>query len=399
MDTRPEFLRYDRLAKAEELRAPYAFFLEPDLRPILVELETINRHYCELNLSLLRAWIGNGCWNLFLEETGDNQWRAQGLIIPPQLLSTRMVIKANGQILDGYCHPLPSRVDKFLLPKGDRQFGFSGIVDGNKLGYPERPIHFTCESETGAGVLPEHTDFWLLRSEAPLPAEANRTRISGPNAISAGNFLLDGSTFYKKMDPLTRRYLGKPLEKVASVLDWGVGCGKMIRHFPREQHPAVTGVDIDPVNINWCKSNLPGRQFAVVPKRPPTKLPANHYELIYGNSVFTHLREDDQFLWLAELNRIAKPGGLVLVTVHAHYSFALLGWCETYSLLTLLQNGMRIAENYNPDLGEFGKDSYFDVAHTQQYIIDRWSKYFNVLDILEGYGFGELALVVLQKSA
>ncbi|MCC6126828.1 MAG: class I SAM-dependent methyltransferase [Pirellulales bacterium] len=392
---RPEFLRYQRFANAKINRDPYALYLEPDLRGILVELEKINKSYFTLNHNLLRAWLAPGCWKMWLGEAADGHYAVYGLIVPPKMLRTPFVVKADGRVLDEFVHPVPSFVDDLIYTDPQRHFGFTAKLKCPPLESLDRPIRLTCEAASGAMVFPEHTDFWLLPSDDPLPSPENMKRVG---AASHSAYILDGSTFYGKLDGLTRRYLGKPLDDVAPVLDWGVGCGKMVRYFPKQRRKTVSGADIDPVNIQWCGENIAGASFSAIKKQPPTKLPASHFELIYGNSVFTHLREQDQFLWLNELRRIVKPDGLVAVTIHGNFSFALLGWFEAYSLLTLLNNGMRVAESYNPDLGDFGKDIYYDVAHNPQYVIDRWSEYFEVLDILEGYSFGELAMVILRKK-
>ena len=34
--------------------------------------------------------------------------------------------------------------------------------------------------------------------------------------------------------------------------------------------------------------------------------PADHFDIIYGHSVFTHLTYEDQFKWLAELRRVTQ---------------------------------------------------------------------------------------------
>jgi SAM-dependent methyltransferase len=392
---RPDFLRYQRFVNAKINRDPYALYLEPDLRGILHELEKINKSYFTLNHNLLQAWLAPGCWKMLIGEAKDGYYPVEGFIIPPKMLRMPFVVKAEGRVLDDFAYPLPCSFDDLSRSDPQRHFGFSGKLKCPPLVSLDRPIRITCEAASGTMSFPEHTDYWLLPSSDPLPSPDNLKRVA---AATHNSFILDGSTFYAKLDGLTRRYLGKPLDDVGPVLDWGVGCGKMVRYFPKQRRKSVWGVDIDPVNIKWCSEHVAGINFSTVKKLPPMKLPASHFELIYGNSVFTHLREQDQFHWLDELRRIVKPDGLVAVTIHGAISFALLCWFEAYSLLSLLNNGMRIAETYNQDLGEFGKDIYYDVAHTHQYVIDRWSEHFDVLNIIDGYGDGNLAMVILRRK-
>lgn len=396
LSPRHDFLRYARFQKAAELRVPYGMYMEPDLRTILAQLEQVNHSYFVLNHALMRAWLSQGCWAIWPgQRASDGQNMIYGFIIPPKLLNASMVIKANGRVLDGFEYPVGCGIDDRIIPTGGRSFGCAAPFCPENYDYPEQPIRFTCESVNGFVKMPAYTDYWLLPPTGdPVPSDENMHRVGSPDKDM---FLLDGSSFYAKLGMLTRQYLDKPLDSVEPILDWGCGCGKMARFFPKERRHGFVGADIDSVNVEWCRQNLPGARFETIEKHPPAPFPDNHFEVAYGNSVFTHLREDHQFEWLEELRRIIKPGGLALVTVHGVVSFALLGWFEAYSVLNLLQKGIRVAENYNPDLGEFGSDIYYDVAHTQQYVIDQWSKYFDVIDILEGFSRGELAMVVLRK--
>jgi hypothetical protein len=142
----------------------------------------------------------------------------------------------------------------------------------------------------------------------------------------------------------------------------------------------VTGADVDPENVGWCRANLPGGSWDVVPLRPPTELPTAGYDLAFGVSVFTHLGEPEQFAWLEELRRVVRPGGLALMTFHGEAS---LVWsrlsAERYT--ELRRDGFCEQPNplYDADLGE--ADYYRDVFHTAEYVRREWGRYFEVLAI------------------
>jgi SAM-dependent methyltransferase len=57
-------------------------------------------------------------------------------------------------------------------------------------------------------------------------------------------------------------------------------------------------------------------RFSVNQGLPPLAAESGSFDFIYGISVFTHLNEDYQRAWLEELWRVARPGGIVLLTVH-----------------------------------------------------------------------------------
>ena len=67
--------------------------------------------------------------------------------------------------------------------------------------------------------------------------------------------------------------------------------------------------------LRWCASALPG-EYRRTALAPPTLLPAGTFDLAYGCSVLTHLREASAQAWLAELERLLKPGGRLLLTFH-----------------------------------------------------------------------------------
>ena len=111
--------------------------------------------------------------------------------------------------------------------------------------------------------------------------------------------------------------VGIDIDSVQRVLDFGCGCGRTIVWFMRD-HPHVEfhGVDVDPVAVEWCQINLPNGHFAVNLPQPPLHYPDGTFDVVYCLSVFTHLDETMQDAWLAELVRVIRPGGALLLTVH-----------------------------------------------------------------------------------
>ncbi len=108
---------------------------------------------------------------------------------------------------------------------------------------------------------------------------------------------------------------GVDLAGASRILDFGCGCGRVIRHLPRHTRAALYGVDYNPKLIEWCAANLTGN-FARNQLTPPLDFPEAHFDAIYLLSVFTHLRWKTQVSWLEEFARVTRPGGAVLVTFH-----------------------------------------------------------------------------------
>ena len=149
----------------------------------------------------------------------------------------------------------------------------------------------------------------------PMPPPALITLISG----SAGQ------TWYSERgreDAAQFRALaheqGIDLSEPRTVLDWGVGCGRIARWLAAEVIAGggqFLGCDIHPRLIAWCVGALPGR-YLRNGLRPPLPLEAASLDLVYSHSVLTHLTQDTARAWLAELRRLLKPGGCAILTFH-----------------------------------------------------------------------------------
>jgi len=101
----------------------------------------------------------------------------------------------------------------------------------------------------------------------------------------------------------------------ATVLDFGVGCGRVARHW-KDDPVKFHGSDYNPVLVEWCQANLPHVTAGTNQLEPPLPYKAETFDLIYALSVFTHLTEPQQLVWASELRRVTKPGGVVLFTTH-----------------------------------------------------------------------------------
>ena len=117
---------------------------------------------------------------------------------------------------------------------------------------------------------------------------------------------------------------GTSIDDLGAVLDWGVGCSRIMRQWaPLFGTISFTGTDIDQRMIDWDVANIPGPRFAVNGAEPPLPCGDEEFDLAYGASVFTHLDEAMQQRWLAELARVLKPGGVLLLSTHGPSVFEL----------------------------------------------------------------------------
>ena len=108
---------------------------------------------------------------------------------------------------------------------------------------------------------------------------------------------------------------GRPLASLSSLLDFGCGCGRVIRHW-QDLELAAHGSDYNGKLIEWCRRHLPFGTFTTNALVPPLPYDDDTFDLVYALSVFTHLPEELQLPWMDELRRVLAPGGLLLVTTH-----------------------------------------------------------------------------------
>ena len=106
------------------------------------------------------------------------------------------------------------------------------------------------------------------------------------------------------------------LDRFGALLDFGCGCGRIVRGLHGLKHCQVHGTDYNPKLIGWCRKTLPFGHFAVNRLEPPLNYRDGQFDFIYCLSVFTHMTEQLQHEWVAELRRILAPGGYLLITTH-----------------------------------------------------------------------------------
>lgn len=100
-----------------------------------------------------------------------------------------------------------------------------------------------------------------------------------------------------------------------TVLDFGCGAGRTLRHFGDvAEHATVLGCDIDVPSIEWLRRELsPPFQIFLAPEQPPLDLEDRSVDLIWAISVFSHLT-DHWSAWLSELHRVLTDEGILLAT-------------------------------------------------------------------------------------
>ena len=182
------------------------------------------------------------------------------------------------------------------------------------------------------------------------------------------------------------------LDNCQNVLDWGCGCGRITRHMLRRLPAAsIAGCDIDGEAVRWMQEHFSRGSFRKVGAYPPTQFDDQRFDFVYGVSVFTHLDEETQLQWLGELRRITRAGGLVIMSVRSTPS-------DEAEAAGLSDKGF--FDRQGPIHRQFAEiaeaDYYRLTVHSKDYVVTHWSKYFDVLEVVER-GLGRQDAVVMRR--
>jgi SAM-dependent methyltransferase len=128
-----------------------------------------------------------------------------------------------------------------------------------------------------------------------------------------GRFLESGARGVRSIRAIVAR-AGVELEELGSILDFGCGCGRVMRHWRGLAGPELRGCDYNPYLVRWCQANLPFAAFDLNTLQPELPYDDDRFDLLYAISIFTHLDETLQLPWMSELTRVVKPGGLLLLS-------------------------------------------------------------------------------------
>jgi SAM-dependent methyltransferase len=320
---------------------------------------------------------------------------ASGWLIAPPELRSRIEFHINGQPATRVQYPIdrPDVANHFPFVDYARQSGFDIWADwpGDKTDV-QLTVH---DIRTGQPLGKDYATWWVPSASrsGPMPSGARIRRVIG-QALEF-NFRTGGLTTFYGLQSALNKTLGKSFADFPRVLDWGCGCARVARFVMNEPGVKLTGVDVDPDNVAWSGEHFPQANWQTVPLRPPTLLPEGYFDLAYGISVFTHLKEPDQNLWLDELRRVLRPGGVALMTFHGPASIV---WSrlsgERYRVLK--KQGICDQENpiYDAQLAE--ADYYRDTFHTTDYVRKHWGKYFEIANILPS-AISHQDLVIMKK--
>ena len=344
--------------------------------------------------------LSRGLWILWLAQKEKGQLRFDGWAIPPRDLPMPLRFFVNGiecPIAEQPADPAVETMVKRHGLRGDStQYTFRCIMPLDQLGPGE---NVRVEFRPGFGhELAPYQD-WYLRLTPGLQADSQR-RLRTAGTADPILFESLGLSDCLTMRRALREYFRQDYDQYSTILDWGCGCARVARFVSKLAPRKLTGVDIDPDNIEWCKSNMTAAQFARIGLHPPTPFSDGSFDLIYGISVFSHLSEADQDRWLAELQRITKPGAALLMSIQGEIAFLRVdGDFERF--MALEKDGFQVygrCPDLDDVLPEMKESEYYkNVFHSRRYLYEHWGRYFEIIDVIDAAFAGYQDLVVMRR--
>lgn len=245
-----------------------------------------------------------------------------------------------------------------------------------------------------------------------IPPMHLRVRVGGSRWIN--EFMNVGLMCANNINEALFAFCEKRIDDYEKILDFGCGCGRILQYLYRDNSSKSIqfyGCDVDANAIRWMQANYSNNNFVVNLFEQPVPFDDSFFDLVYAYSVFTHLDESMQFEWLQDIQRMLRPGGIALLTIHGSKAVQMFidGPHISESMREHLIKHKPISESgfiFEPyeDLSSDkrkypGIGSMYGLTfHSHSYIKDHWSNVFEVRGIYSNEEDNFQEVVVLEKK-
>lgn len=174
---------------------------------------------------------------------------------------------------------------------------------------------------------------------------------------------------------------GLDLRSPAEVLDFGCGVGRQLLQFQRNYpNLALYACDVNDRSVEFVHRAYPRVESYTSAFSPPLKYPDCKFDLIYSVSIFSHLNIRDHAVWLRELARITRRGGLCCLTILGEHARALRSNPSPGKVSSEVTALQQQGYHYESNFGGNPKPDYIKAVE------QIWSVGSNLIGIDEDYG-------------
>ncbi len=173
-------------------------------------------------------------------------------------------------------------------------------------------------------------------------------------------------------------------------LDLGCSTGRVLRHLGL-LHPDLEpwGADLNRASVQWARKYLhPRNRFLHNSALPQLPFASESFEAISAFSVFSHIEQYEE-LWLLELRRLLKPGGILYLTLNTdsvwheiapgHVLYETMRPCDELSRHDFQKPMPKDKITFHAH-NAFGV--YQDVVvHSQAYVKNNWQPFFREMSL------------------
>ncbi|GBQ12587.1 class I SAM-dependent methyltransferase [Swaminathania salitolerans] len=171
----------------------------------------------------------------------------------------------------------------------------------------------TCSDEEWLRLLVTSLDLEVIDGVAMprFPDDNLQREIHG----HSGEISLHEAWLFLREVKAYARYAGQGLGPDTRLLDFGCGWGRIARLFMKDIRPEnIFGIDPTSRFLMEARRCNPALCFLTGALSPPTVLMPGSFDIVVAFSVFSHLDELISGLWMAEIHRLLRPGGLAVIT-------------------------------------------------------------------------------------
>ncbi len=106
------------------------------------------------------------------------------------------------------------------------------------------------------------------------------------------------------------------LRENMSLFDFGCGSGRLALALKKNNFKCnYSGQDIVPELINYLKLKVPNANV-ICTKERKILMPDDSQDIVVNFSVFTHLLLEEIFIYMKDIFRVLKPGGIHIFSYH-----------------------------------------------------------------------------------